>query len=59
MSNSLVNKISADLEPSEGKHSPAEEVDVEEDVLAVIKVEVCRLNHNLPDRFRRGTEHDD
>ena len=40
-------------------HAPAEEVDVEEDVLAVVEAEFRRLDHDLAHRVGRGTQDDD
>lgn len=37
---------------------PAEEVNVEEDVLAIVKAKICRLDHDLAHRVWRGTKYD-
>ena len=38
---------------------PAEEIDVEEDVLAVVEVQLGGFDHDLANRLRRGAQNDD
>ena len=37
------------------KGSPAEEINIEEDILSVVKVKVVSFDHYFSDRLRRGT----
>lgn len=54
-----VQEVTLRLKVLLSKVIPAKQVNVEEDILPVIKVEVMSLDHDFPHSVRRGAQHND